>query len=158
MGRARRRNNSVCLWKGKHFSVDSASMKCLSLLLRLSCWHCHPTATCERTGRRAHPSSNTSSMSLPRSEGAELCWEAPGAPWLSHKSHSVRGKIDAPRLGTPPMALAHAHPDTHTHSRPEKPSSPARTQAQEKVRSQGQLNCFHDFPAAFGRQIGGLVF
>lgn len=127
--------------------------------------NCHPTAIWKRKGREVgqeslgvHPSSQTSSLSLSWSE-AVLCWEVLGALWLSHKSHSVRGEDLCSQPGNDARSIhTHTHANTHTHSLLAKHSSSARMETEEKVQSQEQLNGFHDFPTAFGRQTGGLCF
>ena len=173
----RRENKSVYLLKGKHVFVDSTFIKWLSLLLQcellaqVSALSLYPNAIWKRRRREAgqkkslsvRPFSHTPSPSLSRSEREMLCWEVPGAPWLSYKSHSVREEDLYSQLGnnacsTHTHTHTHTRTYTHTHSHPAKTSSFARTETEDKVQSQEQLNCFHDFPAAFWRQIGGLCF
>lgn len=90
---------------------------------------------------------------------ARRCQEPRG--WAINLTQSER-KIYTHSLETTPVAQVHTHKlthtHTHTHSCPAKSSSLARTETEDKVQSQEQLNCFHDFPAAFRRQIGGLYF
>lgn len=103
-------------------------------------------------------------LPLAPSQAVLLGWEVLGAPWQGHKSHSVRKEDLCSQLGNDARSVCtYTHSHSLTAKKNQKPnnnkySSFARSEAGDKVQSQEQLNCFHDFPAAFGRQIGGSCF
>lgn len=99
-------------------------------------------------------------LPLAPSQAVSLGWEVLWASWQGHKSHSVRKEDLCSQLENDARSVCTY---THSHSlmakkKNNKYSSFARSEAWDKVQSQEQLNCFHDFPAAFGRQIGGSCF